>query len=205
MNAPNETTSEPFLTGIGRCLPADWLMITCGLPSTCKTGAAVEICRMTGAALLRTDLIRREILPDEIVFNEKEAADPARRNTVYEAMFQKAGDLIRPGIPVIMDATFVSRQLRARAAELAVRHRKTLVILETVCPTETALWRITNRSREDYESNALTEAAYRNNQQAFEVVDVNDLKDQHPGLDIIHLTVDTGRDRPEDWLITGFT
>jgi hypothetical protein len=34
-------------------------------------------------------------------------------------------------------------------------------------------------------------------------VDLDDLKSLYPNLDIVHLTVDTSQDPPEDWYITG--
>ena len=75
--------------------------------------------------------------------------------------------------------------------------------METYCPQEVAVARILRRSKEEYESNALTEQAYLNNKKRFERVDVDDLKQLHPGLEIVHLTVDTGHDNPEDWRIIG--
>ena len=57
------------------------------------------------------------------------------------------------------------------------------------------------RTKENYESNALTRRAYDNNKKRFEPVDLDDLKQRHPHLEIIHLTVDTEYDNPEDWYI----
>ena len=34
-------------------------------------------------------------------------------------------------------------------------------------------------------------------------VDLDGLKSLYPNLDIVHLTVDTSQDPPEDWYITG--
>jgi hypothetical protein len=64
-----------------------------------------------------------------------------------------------------------------------------------------SLARILKRTKENYESNALTKEAYLNNKRKFEPVDLDDLKSRHPQLRIIHLTVDTELDRPQDWQI----
>ena len=104
---------------------------------------------------------------------------------------------------MIIDATFVTQSLRRRAAEIAAKHNKTFVILQTDCPQEVAIRRILRRTRESYESNALTEQAYLNNKKKFQQVDLDDLKRLNPNLSIIHLTVDTQKDPPEDWYITG--
>jgi len=73
--------------------------------------------------------------------------------------------------------------------------------LHTQCPKEVSLARIARRTREKYESNALTEQAYINNEKKFEKVDLDDLKQLNPELNIVYLTVDTTKDPPEDWYI----
>jgi dephospho-CoA kinase len=93
--------------------------------------------------------------------------------------------------------------LRIRAAEIAAKHNKTFVILQTHCPQEVSIARILRRTKDDYQSNALTEQAYLNNKKRFEEVDVDDLKRLYPSLNIIHLKVDTQYDPPEDWYIIG--
>ena len=75
------------------------------------------------------------------------------------------------------------------------------VIQQTVCPREVSLRRISKRSRENYESNALTEQAYENNVRRFEAVDIRDLKDLYPGLSIVHLLVDTTSDEVDQWRV----
>jgi len=62
----------------------------------------------------------------------------------------------------------VSQSLRRRAAEVAAKNRKRFVIQQTQCPQEVSLRRISERSKENYESNALTEQAYLNNKKKFE-------------------------------------
>ena len=55
--------------------------------------------------------------------------------------------------------------------------------------------------KENYESNALTEQAYLNNKQKFEPVDLEDLKNRYPSLNILHLRVDTTSDLETEWFI----
>jgi predicted kinase len=122
---------------------------------------------------------------------------------VYDETFRRADEALEKGNSVILDATFITQSLRRRAAEIAAKHNKTFVILQTHCPQEVAIARILRRTQEDYKSNALTEQAYLNNKKKFEKVDVDDLKRLYPRLNIIHLTVDTQYDPPEDWYIIG--
>jgi predicted kinase len=194
---------EPFGRFVESKLGAGILLITCGLPGTWKTETSEEISKIKGYPILRSDLIRLEVLKGENIFEEKVASDMSKRTMVYDETFRRADEALTKGDSVIIDATFVTQSLRQRAAEVAARHNKTFVILETYCPQEVAIARILRRTRENYESNALTEQAYLNNKKKFEKVDVDDLKRLYPKLEIIHLTVDTQYDPPEDWYIIG--
>ena len=194
---------EPFIKFIESELETGFLLIACGLPGTWKTEATEEVARIKGFPLLRSDLIRLEVLKDEDIFDEKVASNMDKRTTVYDEMFRQADETLTKGDGVILDATFITQSLRRRAAEIAARHNKTFVILQTDCPQKVSIRRILRRTKESYESNALTEQAYLNNKKRFEPVDLNDLKGLYPNLDIIHLIVDTQYDPPEDWYIIG--
>jgi predicted kinase len=194
---------EQFVKFVERDLPGRVLLITCGLPGTWKTETSEEISRIKGYPILRSDLIRLEVLKGENVFDEKVASNMSKRTAVYDEVFRQADEALDKGDSVILDATFVNQSLRRRAAEIAAKHNKTFVILQTHCPQEVAIARILRRTQEDYESNALTEQAYLNNKKKFEKVDLDDLKRLYPRLNIIHLTVDTQYDPPEDWYIIG--
>jgi len=192
---------EPFQRFVETRLESDVLLITCGLPGTWKTETSEEISRIKGYPILRSDLIRLEVLKDEDIFDEKVASDMSKRTRVYDETFRRADEALEKGDSVILDATFVTQSLRRRAAGIAAKHNKAFVILQTHCPQEVAIARILRRSKEDYESNALTEQAYLNNKRKFEEVEVDDLKQLFPDLSIVHLTVDTRYDEPEDWYI----
>jgi predicted kinase len=184
-------------------LGTGFLLIACGLPGTWKTETTEEVARLKGYPILRSDLIRLEVLKGEDIFDEKVASDMAKRTSVYDEMFRQADEGLEKSDGVILDATFVTQSLRRRAAEIAAKHKRTFVILQTNCPQEVAIKRILARTKENYESNALTEEAYLNNKKRFEAVDLDDLKGSYPNLNIVHLIVDTQHDPPEDWHIIG--
>jgi predicted kinase len=194
---------KPFVKFAGNELGSGFLLIACGLPGTWKTETTEEVARLKGYPLLRSDLIRLEVLKNEDIFDEKVASDMAKRTSVYDEMFRQADEALNKNAGVILDATFITQALRRRAAEIAAKHGLTFVILQTDCPQEVAIRRILSRTRENYESNAHTEEAYLNNTKRFEAVDLDDLKGLYPTLNIIHLIVDTRHDPPEDWYIIG--
>jgi len=194
---------EPFGKFIENELGSGFLLIACGLPGTWKTETTEEVARIKGYPLLRSDLIRLEVLKNEDIFDEKVASNMDKRTMVYDEMFRQADETLKKGSGVILDATFVTQLLRRRAAAIAAKHNLTFVILQTDCPQEVSIKRILNRTKDNYVSNALTEQAYLNNKKSFEDVDLDNLKQSNPNLSITHLIVDTRYDPPEDWYITG--
>ena len=194
---------ESFAEFVRAELEPRTLLITCGLPGTWKTETSEEISRIKGYPILRTDLIRLEVLKNENIFDEKVASSMSKRELVYDETFRRAEDLAKKGGSVILDATFVTQELRRRAAAIAAKYRMTFAILQTHCSEEVSIARILRRTKENYESNALTKEAYLNNKKKFETVDLDDLKQRYPQLRILHLTVDTERDPPQDWYIIG--
>jgi predicted kinase len=195
---------EPFAKFIKANLEAKTLLITCGLPGTWKTETAEEVSKIKGYPILRSDIIRLEVLKNEDVFDPKVAGNMNKRMSVYDEVFRRADDLAgKNDTGIILDATFVTQELRIRAAEVAAKHNMNFVVMQTSCPQEVSVARIERRTKEKYESNALTVDAYLANKKKFEPVDIEAVKKSYPNLNIIHLTVDTCRDNVEDWHIIG--
>ena len=195
---------EPFGKFIKANLGPKTLLITCGLPGTWKTETAEEVSKIKGYPILRSDIIRLEVLKNEDVFDPKVAGNMNKRMSVYDEVFRRADELAAKNDGgIILDATFVTQDLRQRAAEVAAKHGMEFVVMQTSCPQEVSVERIERRTKEKYESNALTVDAYLANKKKFEPVDINDLKKRNPKLKILHLKVDTCRDNAEDWYIIG--
>jgi len=193
---------EPFARFVENEMGTGFLLIVCGLPGTWKTETTEEVAKIKGYPLLRTDLIRLEVLKNEDIFDEKVASNMNKRTLVYDEMFTRAEEIVKKDDGVILDATFVTQSLRRRAAAVAAKHNLTFIIMQTDCPQEVSIARILKRTKENYESNALTEEAYLSNKKKFEEVNLDDLNGLYPDLNIIHFIVDTRNDQPEDWYIT---
>jgi len=194
---------EPFANFVKTELGSNIILITCGLPGTWKTETSQEISKIKGYPILRTDLIRLEVLKNEDIFDVKIAGNMNKREMVYDEMFKQADTLAKNGQGLILDATFVSQNLRRRAAKVAAKHQLPFVILQTSCSEEASISRILRRTKENYESNALTKEAYVANKKKFEPVDLDDFKQIYPNLEVKHLIVDTELDEPKDWYIIG--
>jgi predicted kinase len=195
---------EPFASFVKKELEPRTLLITCGLPASYKTETSEEVSKIKGYPILRSDLIRLEVLKNEDIFDAKVAGNMNKRLSVYDEVFRRADEQAAKGNGgLILDATFVTQELRRRAAEIAAKNNMTFVILQTSCPQEVSLNRIKKRTKEKYESNALTEEAYLANKNKFESVDIDDLKKKYPILKVTHLTVDTCLDETDKWLVVG--
>lgn len=195
---------EPFASFIKTQLSPRTLLITCGLPASYKTETAEEVSKINGYFILRSDLIRLEVLKNEDIFDAKVAGNMNKRLSVYDEVFRRADEqAAKSKGGLILDATFVTQELRRRAAEIAAKNNMTFVILQTSCPQEVSLSRIKRRTKEKYESNALTEEAYLANKNKFEPVDLEDLKKKYPTLKVTHLTVDTCHDETDQWFVIG--
>jgi predicted kinase len=196
---------ERFASFVKTHLEPRTLLITCGLPASYKTETSEEIAKIKGYPILRSDLIRLEVLKNEDVFDAKVAGNMSKRLSVYDEVFRRADELAAKDKKggMILDATFVAQELRERAAEIAAKNNMTFVIMQTSCPQEVSLARIAKRTKEKYESNALTPEAYLANKSKFEAVNIDGIKKKHPNLKITHLTVETCHDEMEKWFIIG--
>jgi uncharacterized protein len=194
---------EPFASFIKATLEPRTLLITCGLPASYKTETSEEIAKIKGYPILRSDLIRLEVLKNEDIFDSKVAGNMNKRLSVYDELFKRADELAAKDKKggMILDATFVTQELREKAALIAAKNKMTYVIMQTSCPQEVSLARISRRTKEKYESNALTPDAYLANKSKFEAINIDALKKKYPTLKIMHLTVDTCRDEMSQWLI----
>jgi predicted kinase len=183
-------------------IPDGSVLISVGLPGSWKSPVTEEIARAKGFQILRSDLIRLEVLKGEDVFDNKVASDPNRRKKVYEEMFRRAEEMLKTvQAGLILDATFFTQDLRSKAAELAAKANRTFVIAECVCTEEKSIERILKRTKENYESNALTKEAYLNNKALFQPIDTADFKKRFKTLSIIYITIDTEYDTLPDWKI----
>ncbi len=192
---------EPFEAYVKEEYPETPVLIACGLPASNKTETMEVVARVKGYKILRTDLIRKEVLKNEDIFDEKVASNMDKRTKVYDEMFRLAGETVAAGGVDDLDATFVTQALRRRAAEVAAKHGRPFIIQQTHCTQEYSLNKISKRTKENYESNALTDQAYLNNKAKFEEVDLDDLEARYPSLSVSHLTVDTNSDFEEDWFV----
>jgi len=101
------------------------LIVMCGLPGSGKSSAARAIARPFGAAIHRSDVIRKELAgvrPDDHMHSEIYSGDMSERT--YRTMLERCAADVRAGRTTIADATFVKAAHRepflAAARQLGV-------------------------------------------------------------------------------------
>jgi aminoglycoside phosphotransferase family enzyme/predicted kinase len=159
------------------------LLIVGGLMGTGKSTLAAILAETFDIDVLSTDHIRHVILGA----SEAPAAygeghyQPDLRERIYDELFRQAADLLKAGQSVVLDGTFLTDCLRARAYEVAYKHDAVSLNVSCTCPRQLAYARIQQRAEQGQsESEARTEL-YDLQARDFEL----------PCADDPYLTVDT--------------
>ncbi|MFC6786487.1 AAA family ATPase [Halobaculum halobium] len=149
------------------------LVVVCGLPGAGKSTVAEAVADRLDAALVRTDVVRKELFPDPSYTDEE-----SRRT--YRAVFDRAEDRLAAGEPVVLDGTFRRASRRREARDLADRRGAEVEVVRVRCDEETAKARI--RSRENDPSDADTDV-YELLREEFEPVEDPVVVDNSGDLD----------------------
>ncbi len=116
------------------------LILICGLPATGKSTVARHLAKALDAELLRTDIIRKDLIKDP-KYTEEE------KEQVYGTVFLLADYLIKADVNVIIDGTFYRDSLRNRARKIAKKRGKRFFLIETRCSEDIVLKRLEGRKR----------------------------------------------------------
>ena len=105
-------------------LPPAMLVVTCGLAGTGKSNIARRVGRRLDAAVLASDVVRKEMAgmdPQERVLEEYRGGLYSTKMTdrTYAALFDAAREELMAGRSVVLDASFTRREHRRAAARLA--------------------------------------------------------------------------------------
>ncbi|MCK4555819.1 MAG: AAA family ATPase, partial [Candidatus Aenigmarchaeota archaeon] len=123
------------------------LIIFSGLPATGKTTLARKVAEKTGAIILRTDVIRKEMFTEPKYIEEE-------KEQVYNEMFSRAEKFLIKGQVVILDANFYLQSLRDRAGDVARQSGKKFFIVECILDEEKVLERMKERPAKQDASDA---------------------------------------------------
>lgn len=126
------------------------LVVIGGGPGTGKTTVARGLAQRTGARVVSTDEVRRELRESGALTGAPGALDaglyaPEQVAVVYDEVLRRARDLLALGWPVILDGTWRDANHRRLAREVA--HETGSEVTELVCgaPVDAAVRRVAGR------------------------------------------------------------
>jgi len=114
------------------------LILIAGLPGTGKTTIAKDVAKKTKAALLRTDVIRKELIKKP-TYSKEEA------EIIFGEMFARAKSLLSKKRNVVLDAVFGRETERKKAKILAKQLNTDFKIIEIICKEKIIKRRIGKR------------------------------------------------------------
>lgn len=138
------------LTYAKKLLTRPVLITMCGLTGTGKSFLCEELRKRTGAKVIRSDIVRKElagIKPTTPRLVEYGSGIYSKEFTekVYAEMLERAKDSLKTGAPCILDATFSRKKHREEASKVAGSLDVPLLIVECICPENIIRERLANR------------------------------------------------------------
>lgn len=132
--------SKLFTEDIESVMPVDILF--CGLPGVGKTTLAMSIASRTGASILSSDKIRKELI-------RYPSYASAEGRLIYDVLMLLTKYLNAAGIDCVLDATFNRERSRREVENKLHLNNVQLYVIECTCPEDVVLERLRNR-KNDY-------------------------------------------------------
>lgn len=179
------------LDGIRAGCPA--LTITCGLSGSGKTWLSSRAMTQAGAVRIRSDVERKRLAglrPEESSRGRASIYTVEFNRRVYEHLLDLAGDLLRQGHHVIVDAAFLKRDERLAFMSLAARENARFRIVHCIADTPELRRRLDERQRTRHDASEADAAVMQRQldywepftaSEAAAVIDVNTADDARVG------------------------
>jgi aminoglycoside phosphotransferase family enzyme/predicted kinase len=128
------------------------MFLVAGLSGTGKSTVACKIAVDYHAALINTDIIRKETAGIDRYEQHHDQFntglyDPKKVDETYEQMMQRAAVFVKKGEHVVLDATFQKKKYREMACHIASKHHTSLIIVQCFCPDAIVKKRLDERVR----------------------------------------------------------
>jgi hypothetical protein len=126
------------------------LLIMSGLMGSGKSRLAADLAFYLDAALLQSDVVRKEMLGLDPSTSRREPFgkgiyDPEVTERMYDELMDRARSYLDEGRTVVLDASFSRSRYRLRASGLARRTGAGFAVLECSCPVEVLSQRLESR------------------------------------------------------------
>jgi aminoglycoside phosphotransferase family enzyme/predicted kinase len=152
------------------------LILTAGLMGTGKSVLAKNLAPLLGAEIIRTDVIRKDML--NIPSTERHYEDFGKgiyskeiSGKTYKKALEYAESQLKNGRSVIVDASFKKRHERKTFSSLASKEGADFFIIECVCPEDTIKKRLEGRISLDGEASDGRWEIFQAQQKDFDTID----------------------------------
>ncbi len=129
------------------------IFVTTGLLASGKSTIARALASRLGAVVLRSDVIRKQML--RLKINEhyyepfaKGIYTPKITNAVYDRLIELAKQILEYGFSVILDASFNKQVYRKKVVELSKEKNISYLFLHCICDEDTIKQRLLKRQKE---------------------------------------------------------
>lgn len=117
------------------------VILFCGLPGAGKTTLARSVASRTGATILSSDKVRKELI-------KYPTYTRAEGRLIYDVLMLLTKYLTDAGIDCIVDATFNRERSRKEVENRLRSNNVQLYVIECTCPEEVVLERLRNRKND---------------------------------------------------------
>ena len=144
-------------------IPSSFLAITHGVSAVGKSHVALRLVEALGAIRLRSDIERKRLLGEQSADQQAQLHagiySPQASASVYQHLHQLAGAALHAGFPVVVDATYLKRQQRDSAAQVAEACGVPFLILDCQAPDSVISQWLAQRQAAGQDPSDATEAA----------------------------------------------
>ena len=142
MEAPQLIIDARRLAGSFGVLPEaeaqPTIIVVSGLPGTGKSHFCRRLAERLPFLILESDALRKRLFPTPTYSTEESAY-------IFRAIHQLIGDLLKKGIPIILDATNLEERHRERLYNIAERLNARLILVNVQAPPELVQMRLKKR------------------------------------------------------------
>lgn len=145
------------------------LLLVGGLSGSGKSTLAQQLANQMAAECLRSDVYRQLQHAEATSLEAKEERySLAARDHVYQALFEKAKQLLSAGVSVVLDATFSRASSLEQAIEVGKEVGAKVLAVECVCRPEVVQGRIAARQQKGTDASEATFEVYLRQRQEWE-------------------------------------
>jgi predicted kinase len=115
------------------------IIVVSGLPGTGKTYFCRRLAERLPFLILESDALRKQLFP-------KPKYSAVESASLFSAIYQLIGDLLKKGIPLIIDATNLEERHRARIYNIVERAHAKLILVNVQAPAQVVQKRLKERA-----------------------------------------------------------